>query len=198
MKRLDKHILIAVFSGSMIACDVSDFDDLNVNPNETTTPNAAILLTNGIVFSDNSNFNIAGTVNATQGQLYVQYLANSQYTSADTYQDVRFSYNTFYNGPLADLQKVIELNTNEETKLTASVAGSNANQIAVAKILQSYYYLHITDRWGDIPYSEALQVDAGILAPKFDPQSEVYNGIFSTLKEAVGMMDGGASPMIAR
>ena len=195
MKRIYKLVLLVIFSAYTVACDVSDFDDINVNPNETTSPNTANLLTNAIVSThNNTNFNIAGTVNATQGQLYVQYLANSQYTSADTYQTVQFSYNGWYNGPLQDLQTVIELNTNEETKLVTSLAGSNANQIAVAKILQSYYYLHLTDRWGDIPYSEALKVQEGILTPKFDMQSEVYAGILATLKEAVGMIDGGEGP----
>lgn len=194
MKKLYKHISITLIAACMVACDISDFDDINVNPNATNEPNAAILLTNGIVFSNNVDFNIASTVYATQGQLYVQYLANSQYTSADTYQNVQFSYNTFYNGPLTDLQKVIELNTDEETKVFADDYGSHANQIAVAKILQAYYFLHITDRWGDIPYSEALQAEQGILTPKFDPQREVYNGIMATLKEATAMIDGGAGP----
>lgn len=194
MKRLHKYILITFIAALLVACDVSDFDDINVNPNATSEPNAAILLTNGIVFSNNVDFNIAATVYATQGQLYVQYLANSQYTAADTYQTVQFSYNTFYNGPLNDLQKVIELNTNEETRVFADDYGSNANQIAVAKILQSYYFLHITDRWGDIPYSEALQAEEGILTPKFDPQSEVYDGILATLKEATAMIDNGGGP----
>lgn len=195
MKRTYKYILITVFSVCMIACDVSDFDDINVNPNETTVPNAANLLTNAIVSTaNNTNFNVAGTVNSTQGQLYVQYLANSQYTSADTYQTVQFSYNGWYSGPLQDLETVIDLNTDEETRLGASQVGSNANQIAAAKILQSYYFLHLTDRWGDIPYSEALKLDEGILTPKFDPQSDVYNGILATLKEATAMIDGGEGP----
>ncbi len=188
MKRIYKYLLVSVLSVSMVACDLSDFEDTNVNPNQTTTPNAANLLTNAIVGS------LPGTVTATQGQHYVQYIANSQYTSADTYQTIQFSYNAWYSGPLQDLETVIDLNTDEETKVIASGVGSNANQIAVSKILQSYFYLHITDRWGDIPYSEALQVEDGILTPKFDAQSAVYDGIFATLKSAVAMIDGGAGP----
>lgn len=188
MKNIYKYILVSVLSVGMVACDLSDFDDTNVNPNETTTANAGNLLTNAIVN------NISGTITATQGQHYVQYLANSQYTSSDNYQTVQFSYNGWYSGPLQDLETVIDLNSDEETKIIASGVGSNANQIAVAKILQSYFYLHITDRWGDIPYAEALQVEDGLLTPKFDAQSAIYDGIFATLKSAVAMIDGGAGP----
>ncbi|MDH3711973.1 MAG: SusD/RagB family nutrient-binding outer membrane lipoprotein, partial [Cyclobacteriaceae bacterium] len=53
--------------------------------------------------------------------------------------------------------------------------------------------LHVTDRFGDIPYSQALQAP-DILAPVFDEQSAVYSGVFNTLSDAVSMMDAGAGP----
>ncbi|MDN5203429.1 SusD/RagB family nutrient-binding outer membrane lipoprotein [Fulvivirgaceae bacterium BMA10] len=186
MKKLIKYIWLAILAMGIVCCDPGDFDsDITTNPNATTVPITSNLLTNALR-------GIPGTITATQGQLYVQYLANSQYTSADTYQTINFSYNGWYSGMLQDLETVIDLNTDEETKQIASANGSNANQIAVAKILQSFIYLHMTDRWGDIPYSEALRNDEGILAPAFDTQQAVYNGIFSTLADAVNMMDGGA------
>ena len=70
------------------------------------------------------------------------------------------------------------MNTNPATKSTFNVVGtvaaplgSNANQIGVATILKSYYLWTITDRWGDIPYSEALK-GAANLTPKYDKQEE--------------------------
>jgi hypothetical protein len=88
-----------------------------------------------------------------------------------------------------DLQVIINLNTNEETKEAVTQYGSNANQIAVAQILQSFYYQHITDRWGDIPYSESLLILDGIRQPDFDTQESVYSSVMATLKQAVSNIE---------
>ncbi len=180
---INKYFVIGLLSVGIVACDPGDFGDLNVNPNETTTPIAAALLTNAINSLDE-------TITATTGQHYVQYLANSQYTDDDTYQTVRFSYNGFYSGAMNDLAKIIELNTNEATKEAVTQYGSNENQIAVARILLSYYYLHLTDRWGDIPYTEALRLEDDILQPAFDTQQDIYNSLFTVLDQAEAAISG--------
>lgn len=182
-----KYLSISLLILGMLACDPGDFDDdITINPNASTTPITSNLLTNALT-------NVPAIVNATQGQHYVQYLANSQYTSADNYQTINWDYAGWYSGALEDLQLIIKTNTDDETKVGASVNGSNANQIAVAKILQSLMYFHITDRWGDISYSQALSAPE-ILTPVFDTQEAIYDGIFTTLSGAVGMMDSGAGP----
>ena len=72
---MNKHILkfglVGVMAFAVASCDPGDFGDLNDNPNATTTPIASLLLTNAINSVDD-------VVNSTQGQHYVQYLANSQ------------------------------------------------------------------------------------------------------------------------
>jgi hypothetical protein len=131
-----------------------------------------------------------GLILSTQGALYAQFVANKQYTSGDNYQTINFASDGFYNGPLADLQKIIDLNTTNPADVIGD--GSNANQIAIAKIMMSYYYLHMTDRWGDLPYSEALRGSEGLLKPVFDSQEDIYDGCIQTLKDAVAMIDAGA------
>lgn len=180
---MKKIIYTITISAAFIlaSCNWDDFGDLNVNPNEATVPKTSALLTN-------AQLTIGGQVLATQGAVYSQHVANKQYTSADNYQTVNFATDGLYVGALADLQKIIDLNTDEKTKVAAAADGHNANQIAVAKIMMSWYYLHMTDRWGDLPYSQALK-GAAVLKPVFDPQEEIYNGVFQTLKDAVGMID---------
>jgi hypothetical protein len=176
-KSILKYILIGMITFGVSSCDIGDFGDTNVNPNQTTTAITSSLLTNSI----NS---LKGTIDATQGQLYSQYLANSQYTSADNYQTIIFDYGGFYNGPLMDLEQIIRINSNEDSKVAASLYGSNENQIAVAQILQSYFFQNITDRWGDITYSQALKIAEGIRQPEFDTQESIYNDILATLTQA--------------
>jgi hypothetical protein len=165
----------------LASCNWDDFGDLNVNPNEATVPKTSALLTN-------AQIQIGALISSFNGALYAQHLANKQYTSGDNYQVINFATDGFYIGQLADLQKIIDFNTDEATKIAASADGHNANQIAIAKILMSYYYLHMTDRWGDLPYSEALKGPA-VLKPVFDPQEVIYDGVFQTLKDAVAMID---------
>jgi hypothetical protein len=171
--------LVAMFV--VTSCNWDELPEINQNPNQATTPRTSSLLTNAII-------SLGGPNTATQAALYAQYLSNKQYTSADNYQTINFSTDAFYSGPLMDLQKIIDMNTDEATAVTVSIDGANANQIAVAKILMSYFYLHMTDRWGDIPYSEALKGAEGLLRPVFDPQRDIYLGCIQTLKEAAGMI----------
>jgi hypothetical protein len=182
--KMKKILTVITISIGLVfsSCNWDDFGDLNVNPNQATTPTTRALLTNAMI-------SVGGLILSTQGALYAQHISNKQYTSADNYQTINFSTDGFYNGPLMDLQKIIEMNT--ETPTLVVVDGLNANQIGVAKILMSYYYLHMTDRWGDLPYSEALQGVSGVLLPAFDSQEDIYNGCIQALKDAVAMINTG-------
>jgi hypothetical protein len=191
MKKILSITTIAV-ALVLASCNWDELGELNQNPNQSTTPKTRALLTNSIQAMLGGTAVLAPTILSTQSALYAQHVANKQYTSADNYQTINFATDAYYNGPMMDLQKIVELNTNAETKTAALADGSNANQIAIARILMSYYFLHMTDRWGDIPYSEALRGSEGILKPKFDTQESIYDGCIQTLKDAVAMMDNGA------
>lgn len=187
MKKILSLTLVALVM-VMASCNWDELTDLNVNPNAPQVPKTSALLTNSIT-------TIGGLILSTQGALYSQYLANKQYTSGDNYQTINFATDGFYIGPLTDLNRIIVMNTDEATKVEASSDGSNENQIAIAKILMSYYYLHMTDRWGDLPYSEALQGVANF-QPKFDTQEDIYDGCIQALKDAVAMIDDDGAPVL--
>ncbi len=76
---------------------------------------------------------------------------------------------TLNGGGMEDLQRIIELNTDEATKSTAAISGSNENQIAVAKILQAWMFQVVTDTWGDVPFTQAL-MGAEYTQPVYDSQ----------------------------
>jgi len=163
------------------SCETVDFGDENVNPNSPTNKKTDAMLTSAITA-------IPGIVSSVTPTYYVQHISDVTYTSYSRYDTEQWSFDGFYTGPLKDLQEIIDLNTSVPTEVTGG--GSNANQIAVAHILMGYMYHNITDRWGAIPMSEALQgVDD--IYPKFDSQQEVYTAILANLDKAVGMIDGG-------
>jgi len=73
-----------------------------------------------------------------------------------------------------------------ETVLTSTLdanEGPVANQVAVAKMLKAYFFWFLTDRFGDIPYSQALKGKANF-TPKYDKQQDIYNSLFALLDEA--------------
>lgn len=167
----------------LMATSCDDFGDMNVSPNNPANPNTASLLS-GV------GRNIGAAVTNVVPGLYTQQLGDVTYIEESRYKTVQFSYNGWYTGPLNNLQYIIQLNTDAATKNTAAANGSNANQIAVARIMKAYFVQYITDMWGDIPYTQALK-GAENFSPGFDTQQAIYNEIFKELKEAQGQFDGG-------
>lgn len=169
---------------------LEDFGDTNVNPNGSITPITAALLTSAEI---NLGGIISGTgTGGTKAGLFAQYISETQYTDASLYAEPKLDMGGFYTGPLIDLQVIINKNTDPATAGTSLIqsSGSNANQIAVASILKAYYVWTMTDRWGDVPYSEALQ-GAGNLTPAFDKQEDIYTRLLQDLKDGIAGFDGG-------
>ncbi len=181
MKNLFKISLMAVLTMAGVSC--SDFGDINNDPNNTTSVAPEVLLTNSLR-------SVSDVVGATTGVLYVQHMSETQYTDASRYSTVNFDFNGWYTGPLADLDHIIQLNEDPATALDALQSGSNANQIAVARIMKAYFFQFMTDRWGPLPYTNALQGREN-LRPEYDNQETIYTDILKELREAVAQMDGG-------
>ncbi len=181
---------------AITGCDkLEDFGDTDTRTDASVTPITSNLLTNAQVPIANLFSSTAGGI---RGALYAQQWAETQYTDVSIYGNPQLDFGATYAGALKDLQGIIDLNTNPSTKSTFNVIGtvanplgSNANQIAVATILKSYYLWTITDRWGDIPYSEALK-GASNLTPKYDKQEDIYRALLADLKAAVNGFDDGA------
>lgn len=186
MKKIHKiKTLILAVAVSFTACDTVDFGDTNLNPNNPSSPVTASLLAN-------AQRGTSDYVANTTSNLYVQYLSNGQYDEESRYQTLNWSPNGSY-GLLEDLNQIIEINAGEETKLAAQAYGSNGNQIAAATILKVFMMHGMTDRWGYLPYSEALDVENNIY-PAYDSQEAIYNGLLAELDTALASMDDGKGP----
>lgn len=176
MKRILTILAVCV---SLVSCN--KFNDINVSPTSLAAPTTRGLLTNSL--QSLSDLMLGNTAASRTGSLYIQYLAEGPYPGASLYSEKNTSFSTWYTGPLFNLQKIIEYNTTNSPYAEAGANGSSSNQIAVARILKAYLFLQMTDRWGDIPYSKALQ-GAAAFAPVYDKQQDIYTGLFKELKEA--------------
>jgi hypothetical protein len=175
--------ILVLLALTIYSCELSDFDNMNVDQKAPSKPVTSYMLTNClenvprvILYEGSSDF---------QTGYFVQYFSRVEYSEFYNFWSQGFP---FYQNVLINLKSIIDQNSDEITKTEVSAFGDNNNQIAVARILRVYFYLSMTDRWGAIPYSEALQGQAN-LRPKFDNQEDIYNDLFKELKEAVDLMD---------
>ncbi len=169
------------------ACKLDDFGDMNVDPNRASTASTAALLSGAL-----NSFGAAVTDGAAYPILYAQHWSEITYTQNSRYTATTFNYNGFYAGPLLSLQFIIDANSGTTPAASATGNGSPANQRAVARIAKAYYYSVLTDRFGDIPYFDALKGGAdGTFRPKFDAQKDIYTDLFKELKEAAAQFDAG-------
>ena len=100
-----------------------------------------------------------------------QSLAHNRYAQIGE-GDFNTPWNNSYAGGLYDLKLI-------EDK--AEAAGASA-YVGVAKIMTAMYLGVLTDHFGDIPYTDALQ-GADNLKATFDSQADIYNTIFTLLSE---------------
>jgi hypothetical protein len=187
MKSIKFFLAITALTVLIGSCDkIKDFGDTNVNPGVTATPSTAALLTSAIA-------GLGGFAANTTGALYAQHISETQYTEVSLYALPKADFDGIYAASLYDLQNIININTDAASKGSVTKFGSNNNQIAVARILKAYIFWTITDRWGDIPYFEALKGNEN-LTPKYDKQEDIYKDLIKELTEAKGMFETTGAP----
>jgi hypothetical protein len=138
-------------------------DDINVNPNVPSAASAPQLLANAMLY-------LPGLSSTPTGEFMAQYLAETQYVTASLYPQTSTSFYGLYQGPLVNIETVLNTSTVN-------------NHLVVAKVLKAYFFWHMTDRWGDVPFSDALK-GATNFTPMYDSQESIYNALFALLKEA--------------
>jgi hypothetical protein len=186
MKKINNFkILILAVLVSFTACDTVDFGDANVDPNRPSNAVPSLLLTS-------AQRAMSGLIADTEPNLYVQYLSNGQYDEESRYQLLNVSYNASF-AIMQDLAVIVNINSNEDTKVAAVAYGSNNNQIAAATILRVWYYQIMTEQWGYLPYTEAND-PFNITQPKYDSQEDIYTGILAELNGAMALIDSGNGP----
>jgi hypothetical protein len=87
-------------------------------------------------------------------------------------------WSTFYAGALKDVQVVID----------KGIGDQRPNVEAVGAIWKNWIFHVVTDVWGDVPYSEALQGEQGNASPAYDAQRDIYVALIDELAAAVGKL----------
>lgn len=176
MKKIFLYTLSTVLIWGVAGCKKpSDFGSTNVDPSQTTVPIPSALLTNVEL---SLPLYASTQVEAIDGAQYSQYYAETQYPAVSLYSLPQIAFIGEYSGILYDLQNIINLNPSN-------------NMVAAATVLQQYIFWHITDAWGDVPYSQALK-GLAYTNPAYDTQQSIYTGMLASLTAAAAKFDGSA------
>ena len=196
-----KSILVAMAAAVVVfsGCDnLRDFGDINYNPNKPSTAFTDYMFTYACKYVPYFSLGNAENAYDVWQQEWTGYLSeskNNQYGplgNTITYSNIR----QIYLYPLKNLDLIIKLNEDPETKDLVSVAkfGSSANQIAAAKTLSAYYYMSLTDIIGPIVLSEAFKGESeDNWTPKYDSQESVYQQLDDMLCAAYSQFDESSS-----
>ncbi|NLR94669.1 MULTISPECIES: SusD/RagB family nutrient-binding outer membrane lipoprotein [Flammeovirga] len=187
MKKLLYTLSAAAVLG-LSSCD-NGFEEMNVDPNNPTSVPVENLLTQGQFALADRTWGTA--MNAEWGMLLVQYWGQNQYASESRYQHDKAyftgSWQSYYANSLKDLTEVERI-LGETEAVTPQLEAEKKNMLAIVKILKVHVFQIVTDTWGSVPYSQALN-PAEYPSPAYDTQEDIYLDLISKLDEALSELD---------
>lgn len=186
---MTKYFVSILFIVSVLASCKKDLSSLNEDPKNPPMVAATSLVTNaerGLVrtlSSSNVNLNIFRLI--IQHWQETTYLGESRY-DLNTRNIPQGVWAALYRDVLKDLQEAKRLIPEQEADEEV-----RANQLAVIDILQVYAYYYLINTFGDIPYSEALNIDN--VFPVYDDAATIYNDLLSRLDADIAAINTSAN-----
>lgn len=187
--QISRYILLLAVAFTLGAC--SDYLDINIDPNAPENPGDLDLLLADVTAT--TSYNLVGGGNWTRfGAQWIKHVAdNSTPPNDDTYRINTSDCNNewaFYSyaGVLINCRQLIEFG--EEL--------GQSHHVGVAKVMMAHNFALLTDFWGEIPFTEALQ-RADNIKPAYDDQETVYMGIQQMLDEGIANLEKDSPITIA-
>ena len=161
-------IILSAFIMLFTTSSCSDWLDVNHDPNALEEiPDAKVLLPAAEMGIAN---NLMGWDFGFGGAYWVEYWTQSytasQFKSLCEYlpQEFNTTYQSLMREPMTDLKRIKAMSAEDENK----------GYYFIAEALSIFTWQIITDVWGDMPYTEALRGDEGLLSPVQDKGEDIY------------------------
>jgi hypothetical protein len=173
MKRtiITRYILgFAVLSLLFSSC--KKHEEFQNNPNQPSTATPALLLTNiiySVFYQDNTS-----AAFATRHLTY--------YERGNSNVDYSWTSGSFGNYDV--LRQVKQMDS-------LAIQAGQQQYLGLTKFFRVVLFSQLTETFGDIPYSDALEAVAGNFRPDYDSQESVYAGMLQELEEANALLDNG-------
>lgn len=183
-----KNILAFITIFLVISC-TGNLEDLNENvkdpinvPGESLFTGAQKNLFDQLV-STNVNYNVF--------RLFAQYWTETTYTDESNYDLVTRTipeqhWTVLYKDVLKDLDEAAKIIEATELLPTDDPV-EKANKMEIIEILNVFTYCVLVETFGDVPYSEALDIE--ILLPKYDDGFTIYKDLLIRLDAAMNNLD---------
>lgn len=173
-----------IISALLITSCSSDLEGLNVDrKNATAAPadsffNLALKNMSDLI----SGITYGATANPWNNtRLIAQQISSVTYNEGTTYY-FQTNWSNVYQDVLINLQESQRVIEASETADPTS-----QNKLATIEIMQVYAYSRLVETFGDIPYSEALDIQN--ISPKYDDAETIYIDLLSRLSTAVNNLD---------
>ncbi|RZJ58089.1 MAG: SusD/RagB family nutrient-binding outer membrane lipoprotein [Hymenobacter sp.] len=178
-----RYAALAAAAFSAVSC--SKFLDVNVSPNSPVAVPPTVQLPSILI---GTGFVVGNTL-GRDGDLFMQHYAGlaNQPATEDRYAisgnyDNEWQFDLYGN------------NLNGAQTLIASTQAASPAYSGIAKLIKAYNFSLLTDLWGDVPYSQALQ-GLGNIHPGVDRQQDIYEGtdkiqsLFALVREGLADLD---------
>lgn len=170
-------LILSLFAFS--SCDRS-FEEINTDTSKIKNPSAGSFLAPIEYAMASYGYNRADDFTFDIMQVALDF--PNEGNTISRYYLTESTGNGFWNTSYKWLKQVKELNQ-------AATKEQNNNYIAISKVLNAWIYANLTDAFGDVPMSEALNLEDDIMRPKYDKQKDIYLFLLNDLKEANQLFD---------
>jgi hypothetical protein len=174
---------IAFIAIILLTLSCENWLDINKDPNNPSDANEQLTLAAGIssvAYVYGGKYQVLG---ALWSQQWTQSLGASQYTGLDSYDINSSTYNgqfdELYSGALANLEYVKEL----------ALSNQHCDYYLIATVMQCYTFQLMADLYDQIPFSEALRGDDGLVAPHYENGQDIYDSLIARIDFALKMKD---------
>ncbi|HET7116202.1 MAG TPA: SusD/RagB family nutrient-binding outer membrane lipoprotein [Hanamia sp.] len=176
MKKIQPLLLIIISISLLNSC-TKQIDEKQADPNNPTSvpPNLIV----GTVLTDMSGTGSAGSLGGINSWSNVSQWNQYQCQNYDYYGNNIYSWTNGSFDPYLVLKNVIQMQ-----KEATSRGASAVNPFeAVGRFIFAYYYYNLTNMFGDVPQTEALEAP-GNSTPSYTPQEQVFQYVLNDLDTA--------------
>ncbi|MBB3188730.1 SusD/RagB family nutrient-binding outer membrane lipoprotein [Microbacter margulisiae] len=187
-----KNILFILLGFLAVSCSKQSLADLNKDVKNPSDVPGNTLFSNAE--KNLSDQDVSLNVNHNDFDLWSQYLTETTYTDEANYNIFTrnvpdYAWTTYYRDILENLQRADSLIRSENTTppVTDAFLAAQKNRLAIIDILACYAWDQMETTWGNIPYSEALNIQN--VLPKYDDALTIHKDLISRVTTDIAALD---------
>lgn len=180
--------LILILSAAIFAVSCSDnLEDLNQNIKDPSSVSGESLFAGAQ--KQLADQMTTPNVNLNNNRLWAQHWNETTYQDESNYDQVTRSipdnhWREMYRDVIKNLDEAARVIRETDNDITNA---QKPNKLAIIEILSVYAWSNLVETYGDIPYTEALDIDNTL--PAYDDAFTVYKKLLGRLDAALGSMD---------